>query len=93
MHRRSRQDIITDILLHLHEPLGKTRIMYGANLSFQQVQHFMSQLEQKGNIRKTDDGKWLLTEKGRMLAELCQASRRLNVELEKLAGGGQSAES
>jgi predicted transcriptional regulator len=84
MHRRSRQDIIADILVHLHEPIGKTRVMYGANLSYEQIQDFLSQLQRKNVVQKTSDGKWVLTEKGRKLAELYQASRRLNLELKKL---------
>jgi predicted transcriptional regulator len=84
MHRRSRQDIIADILAHLHEPVRKTRIMYGANLSYEQIQDFLSQLQRKSVVQKTSDSKWVLTEKGRKLSQLYQASRRLNLELKKL---------
>jgi predicted transcriptional regulator len=58
--------------------------MYGANLSYEQIQDFLSQLQRKSVVQKTSDGKWVLTEKGKRLAELYQASRRLNLELKKL---------
>ena len=68
----------------LHEPAGITRIMYLANLSYAQAMHYAGLLEQKGIARRTDDGKLVITEKGRTTENLFRASRSLNVRLEEL---------
>lgn len=84
--RRSRNDILADILAKLHEPTLKTRLMYSLNLSYSQLQEYTMLLEAGGIIQKTYEGKLVLTEKGRRVAELYEASRSLNLKLERLVG-------
>ena len=45
---RSRMDIIEDILCVANEGAGKTRIMYGCNLSFEQLHVYLDLLVSKG---------------------------------------------
>lgn len=85
--RRSKHDILADIMGILHEPAGITRIMYQANLSYAQMIHYAGLLEQNGITRRTDDGKLVLTEKGRRTENLFRASRSFNVRLEELING------
>jgi predicted transcriptional regulator len=82
--RRSRIEIITDILEILHEPTGLTRTMFRANLSYVQVLHYLSILEERGLIQKTPEGMAVLTEKGRRCEALFKTSKRLNQELEMI---------
>ena len=86
MLRRSKHDIVADVLGELREPKVTTRIMYGANLSYHQVKYYERLLAERGIIQKTNDSKWTLTEKGRKLLELYTAVRKLSAELENLLG-------
>lgn len=67
---RSRQDIVADILELLKEPTVKTRVMYGANLSYSQLQYYIELLEAGGLIQNIGYNKWVSTERGRRLLEL-----------------------
>lgn len=84
MNRRNRYDIITDILLILNEPVGKTRIMYQANLSHNQLQLFLGQLERSGLVEKTPGDKWVLTENGRKFEVLSLTHRKIGMELDRV---------
>jgi len=57
---RSQIDIIADVLRESAGGAKKTQIMYGCNLSFRQLQVYMSLLLDRGLIRKVSE-----KEKGR----------------------------
>jgi len=58
-HRRSSIEVIADIL-RLGEA-GKTEIMYSANMSFRQLQKYLSFLLQLGLITKVEVGNPIIT--------------------------------
>ena len=58
-HRRSSIEVIADIL-RLGEA-GKTEIMYSANMSFRQLQKYLSFLLQLGLITKVEVGNPIVT--------------------------------
>ena len=58
-HRRSSIEVIADIL-RLGEA-GKTEIMYSANMSFRQLQKYLSFLLQLGLITKVEIGNPVVT--------------------------------
>lgn len=65
MKYRSRSEIIAMILQAANKGATKTRIMYGAYLSYAQVQEYLGFLQQKG-LLSYEEGTHLykLTEKG-----------------------------
>lgn len=70
MRLRSRQEIVADILKQVQEPLIRTRIMYGANLSYSQSKHYLQQMQLSGLILHRNDDTWVATEKGRKILRL-----------------------
>lgn len=65
MKYRSRTDIIAMILQSANNGATKTRIMYGAYLSYAQVKEYMEFLQQKGLLKyETGTGLYTLTETG-----------------------------
>jgi len=67
---RSRLRIMADILTVLAEEggsAGPTRILYGANLSHDRLVRYLTEMELKGLVRKTEDegrARYEMTEKG-----------------------------
>ena len=61
--RRSRVDIIADILSAAGEEAKKTHIVYSANLNFARVDEYLQYLEDKGLIENMSR-KYKTTEKG-----------------------------
>jgi len=67
--RRSKYEIALAILKQC--PALKTQIMYGANLSFAQLNHYLSLLEEKKLITK--EGKsFVITKKGKECREILE---------------------
>jgi len=68
--RRSRVDIIIDILEVAMEGANKTGIVYKANLNFKLVDEFLNLLQEYGLMENKLDGdakiKYITTEKGKM---------------------------
>ena len=65
MKYRSRTDIIAMILQSANNGATKTRIMYGAYLSYAQVKEYLDFLQQKGLLKYgTGTGIYTLTETG-----------------------------
>ena len=65
--RRSRTDIITDILTIAMEGTLKTRIMYGANLSYTLLKIYLALLQETNLLQTRREDDWVVyttTEKG-----------------------------
>ncbi len=67
-HRRSNVEIIADMLRVGENGAGKTEIMYSANMSYSQIQKYLSFLLSHGFIHKVKVGNpvvtYKVTEKG-----------------------------
>ena len=61
--RRSNIEIIADMLKVGENGAGKTRIMYGANLSYSQIQKYLGFLVSQGFIDKIEVGNPAVTYK------------------------------
>ena len=61
--RRSNIEIIADMLKIGENGVGKTRIMYGANLSYSQIQKYLGFLVGQGFIDKMEVGNPAVTYK------------------------------
>jgi predicted transcriptional regulator len=62
--RRSRFEIVADVMQTCLVPRGKTRIMCKVKLNFTQANAYLSQLTSLGLLSK-ENGKYKTTEKGR----------------------------
>ena len=75
--RRSRMDILADILSVAGEETKKTHIVYSANLNFARVDEYLQYLVDKGLIEKKS-GEFKTTEKGEeFLRAYLEMSERL----------------
>jgi predicted transcriptional regulator len=65
--KRGKIDIMASILNITTDPVGKTRIMYNAVLSYQQLVLYLEELQEKGLIEAVGDNAvvYRTTEKGR----------------------------
>lgn len=69
--RRGELDIIADILSCTSQPVNKTKIMYKANLSFAQLNHYLEKMKNSELIEKRNTPiTYLITEKGKNFLEL-----------------------
>ena len=59
--RRSNIEIIADMLRAGENGAGKTEIMYSANMSYSQIQKYLSFLVSQGFINKVDLGNVMVT--------------------------------
>jgi len=62
--RRGKLEIIAEILYIAREGVGKTEIVYKANLNFIRVKRYLSYLEEKGLIENSSS-EYKTTEKGK----------------------------
>ena len=73
--RRTMVEIVTKILLM--EQAGKTEIMNGTALNYNQLEQYLGWLQEKGLIQRVDDVArkplYQATEKGRVLLPHCEA--------------------
>jgi predicted transcriptional regulator len=70
---RSRTEIITAVLRSINNGATKTRIMYGAYISYAQIQEYIHFLAERGLIRlETGSGLYKLTEKGLNFLRNCE---------------------
>jgi predicted transcriptional regulator len=71
--RRTQLDVIRDMLeLCVDKPLVKTAIMYRANLSFRQVEEYLSFCVKRGLLRNQIEGSrvvYTTTQKGKKLLD------------------------
>ncbi len=70
MAKRDRVEIMAEILDLCLKPQTKTQVMYGTNLSWKMLQHYLSQL-QSLNLLKTHDKstKYMTTKRGQDFVE------------------------
>lgn len=80
MVRRSRIEVIVDVLSEALTETNKTRIMYRANLNFVRFKRYLSELLKKGLIMEVrnnpkDGVFYKTTEKGRELLEILKKAQ------------------
>ena len=81
MGRRSRTEVIMDILVEASQGANKTRIMYRANLNFLRFERYFSELLDKGlivGVNNPTSGKVIYetTEEGKVLLEVLKKAKR-----------------
>lgn len=74
--RRARHDIIIEILQNAKDGAKKTSIMYKTNLSFFQLERYLSALTKKGFVAE-NSGIWKTTKKGLYVIEACKICHSL----------------
>jgi predicted transcriptional regulator len=62
---RSRDGIIADLLSRAKEPVGKTALMYGACISFTQLNVYLNYLIERQLI-ESEGGTWVITDNGKI---------------------------
>jgi predicted transcriptional regulator len=77
MLHRSRQDIISDIIVRANEPILKIHLMYSAHLTHDQLKAYLRKMMVAGLLEHTPDNRWVCTDKGRKYV-------RIYKQLEKL---------
>jgi predicted transcriptional regulator len=82
--KRSRYEIIRDVLVRCETNSRKTWVMYGANLSYELVVKYLEHLEKLGLV-ESKDGLYHITEKGRQLLDLLNAWKQKKDELDNIA--------
>jgi predicted transcriptional regulator len=69
--RRSSIELVADILRIGEHGVGKTKIMYGANMSYHQLQRYLDLLVDRGCLKRTSIDKthmsYIVTKKGSIL--------------------------
>ena len=84
---RGRLDIVRDVLSIASVKVRKTRIMYGANLSFVQLEKYLTLLQGSGLLAHDGDSGYLVTEKGikflHLYDDCMERSARLKQEVDK----------
>jgi predicted transcriptional regulator len=65
MARRDRVEIMAEILDLCLKPKGKTQVMYGTNMSWKMLKHYLSYMEEHGLLKALDNSsKYVATDKG-----------------------------
>jgi predicted transcriptional regulator len=82
--KRSRYEIIRDVLDQCETDSRKTWVMYKANLSYELVENYLEYLEKLGLV-ESKDGLYHITEKGRQLLDLLNAWKQKKDELDNIA--------
>lgn len=81
LSRRSRTQVIIDILAEASEGANKTRILYRANLNFFRFNRYVSELLDKGLIAEVNNPEscrvmYKITEEGKALPEVLNKAER-----------------
>ena len=64
--KRDRVEIMAEILCLCSKPQSKTRIMYGTNLSWKMLQHYLKYMQEHGLLEIKDDStQYAATHKGK----------------------------
>lgn len=70
MGKRDRLEIIAAILDLCLKPRTKTRVMYGTNLSWKMLQHYLAHMQSHGLLEvKNDSTKFITTDRGHNFLE------------------------
>jgi predicted transcriptional regulator len=70
MVKRDRVEIMAEILDLCLEPQTKTQVMYGTNLSWKMLKHYLSQLKSLNLLQtKEESTKYLTTKRGHEFVE------------------------
>ena len=65
MVRRDRVEIIAEILVLCSKPKSKTQILYGINMSWKMLKHYLSYIQEHGLLKTLENSsKYLVTDKG-----------------------------
>jgi len=81
--KRTRYEIIHDILSQCENGAKKTWLMYKANLSYALINNYINKLVEKELIIQKD-GLYYLTDKGRKLLELLKEYKEKKQALDKV---------
>jgi predicted transcriptional regulator len=82
--KRSKYEIIQDVLDQCQSGSKKTWVMYRANLSYDLTTNYLNELEKLGLV-EPKDGLYYTTDKGKQLLELLKAWRQKKSELNDIA--------
>jgi len=64
-NKRDRVEIMAEILCLCSKPQSKTRIMYGTNLSWKMLQHYLAYMQEHELLKNKDETtKYIATDKG-----------------------------
>jgi predicted transcriptional regulator len=78
MSKRDRVEIMAEILDLCSEPQTKTQVMYGTNLSWKMLQHYLSQLQKLNLLESREEStKYLTTKRGHEFVEKWNALQKL----------------
>jgi predicted transcriptional regulator len=78
MVKRDRVEIIADILSLCSEPKTKTHVMYGTNLSWKMLQHYLSELQSRKLLKIHGKSKrYVTTNRGLDFVEKWEALQKL----------------
>ena len=68
--KRDRVEIMAEILELCSKPKTKTRVMYGTNLSWKMLQHYLAYMQEHELLEAQNDStKYVTTERGRDFVE------------------------
>lgn len=68
--KRDRVEIMAEILGLCSKPRTKTRVMYGTNLSWKMLQHYLSCMQEHGLLElENNSTKYVTTERGQDFVE------------------------
>jgi len=81
--KRSKYEIIHDVLDQCQTGSKKTWVMYRANLSYDLTTNYLEELEKLGLV-ENKEGLYYISEKGKQLLELLRAWRQKKSELNDL---------
>ena len=82
--KRSKYEIIQDVLDQCQTGSKKTWVMYRANLSYDLTTNYLNELEKLGLV-EPKDGLYYTTDKGKQLLELLKTWRQKKSELDDIA--------
>ena len=82
--KRSKYEIIQDVLDQCQTGSKKTWVMYRANLSYDLTTNYLNELEKLGLV-EPKDGLYYTTDKGKQLLELLKTWRQKKAELNDIA--------
>jgi predicted transcriptional regulator len=63
--KRDRVEIMAEILSLCSKPQAKTQVMYGTNLSWRMLQHYLSQLQALNLLEIHKESKYMTTQRGK----------------------------